>query len=272
MTIRPLLRAASLIASIVLAGASARSAADDWLLSATLVDLTHPFGSETLYWPTAAEGFVLERGFAGLTEGGWYYEAHRFRAPEHGGTHLDAPIHFAAGKSTVDRIPLRRLAAPAVRIDLRQGIGPDHAVSRAELEAWEGRNGRIAEGSIVLLDTGWAARWPDAERYLGTAERGAAAVEDLHFPGLDADGADFLATERRIAAVGIDTASIDPGVSTDFRAHRILFEQEIPALENLADLGGLPARGFSVVALPVKIGGGSGAPLRAIAVVPAAPE
>jgi kynurenine formamidase len=234
-----------------------------------LVDLTHVFDAETVYWPTE-EGFVLERGTAGVTPGGYYYEAHRFRAAEHGGTHLDAPIHFAAGHPTADAVPLEKLFGAAVVVDVSAACAkdPDYAVSVADLETFEAAQGRIEEGSIVLLRTGWARFWPDRARYLGTAERGSAAVAKLHFPGLGADAARWLAGERRIGAVGIDTASIDPGVSKTFEAHRALFERDVPAFENLAQLELLPPRGFEVAALPMKIGRGSGAPLRAIAIVP----
>jgi kynurenine formamidase len=235
-----------------------------------VVDLTHPFDSETIYWPTEA-GFALERGFEGRTERGYYYSAHRFRAAEHGGTHVDAPIHFAEGGSAVDAIALERLIAPAVLVDVSSACArdADHAVDVAELVAWEAANGAIPAGSIVLLRTGFGRRWPDRARYLGSAERGADAVAKLHFPGLGAEAARWLAEERRIAAVGIDTASIDPGQSLRFEAHVALFEREIPAFENLAGLDALPATGFRVVALPMKIRGGSGAPLRIVAILPA---
>jgi kynurenine formamidase len=234
-----------------------------------LVDLTHVFDSETVYWPTE-EGFVLERGFAGVTQGGYYYEAHRFRAAEHGGTHLDAPIHFAAGQATADAVPLERLVGPAVVVDVSAACDgdPDYTVRVADLEAFEAAHGRIEDGTIVLLRTGWSRFWPDRARYLGTAERGSAAVAKLHFPGLGADAARWLVAERQIGAVGIDTASIDPGVSTAFEAHRALFERDVPAFENLTQLDLLPPRGFEIAALPMKIGGGSGGPLRAIAIVP----
>jgi kynurenine formamidase len=234
-----------------------------------LVDLTHPFDAQTIYWPTE-DGFVLEPGFRGRTERGWYYEAHAFRAAEHGGTHLDAPVHFAEGADAVDAIALERLAGPGVRVDVSAACASDrdHAVSRAELEAFEARHGRIPQGALVLLHTGFAARWPDRAGYLGTAERGAAATAALHFPGLSAEAARWLAEERGVGAVGIDTASIDPGPSRDFEAHRALFERGVPAFENLANLGELPPRDFWVIALPMKIAGGSGAPLRAIAIVP----
>ncbi len=234
-----------------------------------LVDLTHAFDAETVYWPTAEEGFVLERGFEGRTEAGYYYAAHRFRSAEHGGTHVDAPIHFAEGRSTVDAIPLERLIGQGVLVDVSDACArnPGHAVGVAELVAWEARHGTIPEGSIVLLRTGFGRHWPDRARYLGTAERGPGAVAKLHFPGLHPEAARWLAETRRASAVGIDTASIDPGWSTLFESHRILFEHEVPAFENLANLEALPPRGFRVVALPMKIRGGSGAPLRAVAIL-----
>jgi len=125
-------------------------------------------------------------------------------------------------------------------------------------------------GSIVLIRTGFASRWPDAVKYLGTAERGEAAVAKLHFPGLHPDAAQWLVSNRPIKAVGIDTASIDFGQSKGFETHRTLTARDIPAFENLASLDRLPPTGAIVIALPMKIGGGSGAPLRAVAVLPAA--
>jgi kynurenine formamidase len=233
------------------------------------VDLTHPFDAQTVYWPTE-EGFVLERGFAGLTEAGYYYEAHRFRAAEHGGTHLDAPVHFAQGRPAVDAIPLARLSGPARVVDVSEACArdADHQISAADLARFEGEEGRLPDGAVLLLRTGWASRWPDREAYLGTAQRGPAAVAHLRFPGLHPDAARWLVRERRVAAVGIDTASIDYGRSTLFETHRILFEAEIPVFENVAALDRLPARGAFVVALPMKIRDGSGAPLRIVAWVP----
>lgn len=258
-----------LAGSLFVLTASGCATGDGALGSGRLVDLTHPFDASTVYWPTE-EGFVLEPGFRGHTERGYYYEAHSFRAAEHGGTHLDAPVHFAEGGAPVDGIALERLAGPGVRVDVTAACARDrdHAVTRADLEAFEAAHGPIPEGALVLLHTGFGARWPDRARYLGTAQRGPEATAALHFPGLSAEAARWLAEERRIGAVGIDTASIDPGPSRDFEAHRMLFERGVPAFENLANLDALPPRDFWVIALPMKIAGGSGAPLRAIAIVP----
>jgi kynurenine formamidase len=233
-----------------------------------LVDLSHPFNDQTIYWPTAQQ-FVLTQVAEGETEGGWYYAANNFEAAEHGGTHLDAPIHFARGADKTNEIPLRRLVGRAVVVDVSERAldDRDYLVSRADLRGWERDNGRLPSRAIVLLRTGWDRYWPDAERYLGTAERGEAAVPLLHFPGLGPGAARWLVNRRDVKAVGIDTASIDRGQSTDFMAHRILGAANVPVFENVARLGGLPDRGFAVVALPMKIDGGSGGPLRIMAVL-----
>jgi len=233
-----------------------------------IVDLSHAFNRRTIYWPTAKR-FRLTRVAHGETEGGWHYSANNFQAAEHGGTHLDAPIHFARRGDTTDEVPLRKRVGPAVTVDVRAqaAANPDHLISVADLQAFEAERGRIADNRIVLLRTGWSRYWPDARRYLGTAQRGAGAVPNLHFPGLSAEGARWLIRERHIRAVGIDTASIDRGQSTAFEAHRVLAAAQIPVFENVARLGRVPAKGFHVVALPMKIDGGSGGPLRAIAFV-----
>lgn len=232
-----------------------------------VIDLSHPFDATTVYWPTA-EGFHLEKDFDGETENGYYYSANRYAAAEHGGTHLDSPVHFARGRHTVDQIPLEQLIGGAIVVDVTAQCraNRDYLVSVKDFQAWERRYGRIAAGTIVLLRTGFGKYYPDPESYLGTAERGAAAVAKLHFPGLHPDAAKWLTEQRSIKAIGLDTASIDHGQSTLFESHRILFAKNIPAFENVANLHLLPVRGFSVIALPMKIKGGTGGPLRIIAV------
>jgi kynurenine formamidase len=231
-----------------------------------IIDLSYPFDSSTVYWPTA-ETFKLETDFEGTTEQGYYYSAYRYRAAEHGGTHLDAPVHFAKGRHTVDQIPLEQLMGSGILIDVTRQCAnnPDYLVSVADFQKWEKHNGRIPVGSIVFLRTGFGKFYPDRKRYLGTDERGAEAVAKLHFPGLDPKAAHWLTENRTIKAIGLDTASIDYGQSKLFESHRILFDKNIPAFENVANLDQLPVKGFSVIALPMKIAGGSGGPLRIIA-------
>lgn len=234
----------------------------------TIIDLTHAFDSETVYWPTAS-GFELSSDFKGLSEGGYYYEANTFSSAEHGGTHLDAPSHFAEGRQHTDEIPLDRLIGPAVVVDVTQQAAADrdYQVTVDDFKAWEAKHGELPNGIIVLLRTGYGKFWPDRAAYLGTDARGAEAVALLHFPGLHPDAARWLAEHRSINAIGLDTPSIDYGQSTGFESHRILFAKNIPAFENVAQLEQLPDSGFEVIALPMKIRGGSGAPLRIVAVV-----
>jgi kynurenine formamidase len=271
---RPLFLCVSLLGLLGTAAACSPSPAPPstrpaGVLGGTLVDLSHDYSAESIFWPTA-DAFRLDVVAAGMTAQGYYYAANNFATSEHGGTHLDAPIHFAEGRWTVEQIPLDRLVGDAVVVDVSAAAAtqPDYQVSVADLTAWEQAHGPLAEGSIVLIRTDYSRRWPDAEKYLGTSERGESAVPKLHFPGLHPDAARWLAETRKAKAVGIDTASIDYGQSSLYESHRVLYELNVPGFENLTNLDRLPSRGAQVIALPMKIKGGSGAPLRAIAVVP----
>ncbi len=261
-------RVAVVVVALVAFACSRAPAPPAWP-SGTLVDLSHDYSEQTVFWPTA-ESFKLEKVADGITDKGYYYSANNFATSEHGGTHIDAPIHFAQGHRGVDEIPLDQLVGAAIVVDVTAACESqaDYQVTTGDFTTWEQSNGAIAPGAIVLIRTGYSRRWPDAARYLGTAERGDAAVAKLHFPGLHPDAARWL-VDRRIKAVGLDTASIDYGQSTMYESHRILYERDIPAFENLTNLDRLPARGAFIVALPMKIKGGSGAPLRAIAILPA---
>ena len=245
------------------------SSAEPGLDDAELVDLTHPFDEQTIFWPTE-RGFRLEKGPAGMTSKGYYYAANRFASAEHGGTHVDAPIHFSKDGRTVDQIPLKQLIGKAAVIDVsdRCADDPDYEIGIADLRRWEDKYRRQLAGEIVLLRTGFGSRWPNHKEYLGTDETGPEAIAKLHFPGLAPEAAQWLTERRSIKAVGIDTASIDRGQSKQFGSHIRLFERNVPAFENLADLDRLPEEGFTIVALPMKIAGGTGAPLRIVAVLP----
>lgn len=236
---------------------------------AEVVDLTHTFDETTLVWPTS-DPMRLEKVAGGVTPGGWYYASNIVHMTEHGGTHLDAPMHFAEGQLTADRVPLSRLIGPVVVIDVSAASArdADHLITAPDIKAWEATHGLIAQGTLVVFRTGWSARWPDAATYLGTALKGTAGVAQLHFPGLHPDAATYLTAERGIGAVGIDTASMDRGQSTTFETHRILAAAGVPGFENLTNLERLPARGAVLIALPMKVGDGSGGPLRAVALLP----
>jgi kynurenine formamidase len=236
------------------------------------VDLTHSFGADTIVWPTEQD-FRLVLQQAGETPGGYYYSSNRLEMAEHGGTHIDAPIHFARGGQTLDQVPIERLIGAAVRIDVTAQCARDrdYRVTIQDFEQWEVAHGQIPSRAIVLVDTGFARYWPSRQEYLGTELKGPEGVRALHFPGLHPEAAAWLARERQVKAVGIDTASIDYGQSTGFETHVALLSQNVPAFENLGDLRGLPDREFEVIALPMKIAGGTGGPLRVIAVLPSAP-
>ena len=233
-----------------------------------MVDLSHAYGGDTLYWPTDTDGFRLDTLAEGDTPGGYFYAAKAFATAEHGGTHLDAPFHFAEGGDDATSIPLDRLILPGIVIDVSEAAAadPDYLVTVEDVTAWEDEHGRVPAGSAVLIRTGWAARWPDALAYLGDDTPG--ETGDLHFPGIGEAATRLLVEGRRAGLLGIDTASIDHGQSTDFIAHQIGAAAGVPNLENVADLSGLPPTGFLLVALPMKIEGGTGAPVRIVALIP----
>ncbi len=233
-----------------------------------IVDLTHPFDEKTLYWPTAPATFELTQLSHGKTAAGFFYAANSFCTPEHGGTHLDAPIHFGEGRRTVDQVPLEQLVGPAVviSVDDKAARDADYRLTLEDVQTWESRHGKVPAGAIVLLRTGWGPRWPDRKRYLGDDKPGDAS--NLHFPSFGAEAARWLIETRRVGVLGVDTASIDHGPSQDFPVHRLAAAAEVPGLENVANLEQVPATGAWVIALPMKIAGGSGGPVRIVALLP----
>jgi kynurenine formamidase len=251
-----------LVAALAAFAGLAASAIDE----SKLVDLTHTFDENTIHWPTA-KPFQWQKDSWGRAPGGYWYASGSFAASEHLGTHIDSPIHFAEGQTTLEAIPLRRLIGPAVVVDIAtQCAGNrDYHLSHDDLVAWEKAHGRIPPGAIVVVRTGWAAFWPERERYMGTATDG--DVRNLHFPGVSPEAAKVL-VERRVDGVGIDTASLDHGPSTSFPTHRVLNGAGIYGLENLAELQRLPATGATIVALPMKIRNGTGGPVRVMAILP----
>jgi len=254
---------AATLAVALLATAVPAEPGDTW------IDLTHAFDAATIYWPTE-KGFQFDAGANGPTAKGYYYAANRFTTAEHGGTHLDAPRHFSATGQTSDAIPVDRLVGDAVVIDVTKQCAADpvYEVTPDDLVAWEAAHGRQLVDVILLVRTGWAAKWGDRAAYLGTEATGPAAVAELQFPGVSPLAAKWLAEHRRIKAIGIDTASIDHGPSTLFGAHVVFCGANIPIFENVAALDRVPDTGAFVAALPMKIAGGSGGPLRIVARVP----
>ena len=233
------------------------------------VDLSHAYDKNTIYWPTE-DGFKLDTSFVGETDGGYYYSAFSFKTAEHGGTHMDAPVHFAEGAHSVDQVPLSQLTGNFVVVDVSERAlkNRDYQISVKDIESWESDNGKLEEGVIILFKTGYGQYWPNRKEYLGTDMYGPKAVAELHFPGIAPELSKWLIENRNIKAVGLDTPSIDYGQSKDFLTHRILFKENIAAFENVANLDKLPVKGGYLVALPMKIKHGSGAPIRIAAFVP----
>lgn len=232
------------------------------------VDLTYTIDEKTPFWPTAPGIFQYIQLHAGPTEAGHYYSAGAFCMPEHGGTHVDAPAHFAEDGQSVDKIDLDHLMGPAVVIDISEAAAKDadYRLSVKDIEEWERKNGVIPAAAIVLLRTGWGANWPDPKSYLGSDLLGDASK--LHFPSYGKSAAKLLIKDRKVGALGVDTASIDGGQSQSFPVHRLVAKAGRPGLENLANLDKLPLTGAWVMALPMKIGGGSGGPARVLALAP----
>lgn len=233
------------------------------------IDLTWSFEESTVYWPTNVT-FKHDTVFYGINDKGYFYSSFKYSAEEHGGTHFDAPIHFAQGGRTIDQIPADELTGSAIVVDVsaRCENDRDYLANVEDFKVWEETHGKIPDKTIVLLHTGFGKYWNDHEKYTGTLKSGKEGVADLHFPGLSPEAAEWLVKGRNIKAFGLDTPSIDNGQSTEFETHRFLCGHNITAYENIANLEQLPPTGAYLVAAPMKIKGGSGAPLRLLAWVP----
>lgn len=227
------------------------------------MDLTYPFDQNTIYWPTE-KGFVLKKVAYGMTKKGYFYSAFKFCAPEHGGTHIDAPRHFSEQGETVDKIPLTQLVGNAVVIHVDTKNNPDYAITKADIEQFEAQHRALTREDIVLFYTGWGKYWGNKKHYMGSDVLG--DTDHLHFPGLSEEAARYLVS-KKVKGVGLDTASLDPGTSHEFQAHRVLLGAHLYGLENVAHLDQLPILGATLIVAPLKIEGGSGAPTRLYALL-----
>jgi kynurenine formamidase len=219
-----------------------------------VIDLTQPLGPETVLWPGSAP---LEARVVSRIETEHSY-ARQITTPEHAGTHLDAPSHFAPGGSHVDQVPAERLVAPCVVIDVRAECArdPGFVIEREHVEAAERQDGSVAAGSAVLALTGWDRYSGDAEKYV----RG-------DFPGFGASAAELL-IEHGVVGIGIDTLGVDPGAATDYPVHNMTLPAGLWHLEGLVNLAALPLRGALLVVGALKLVDGSGAPARVFALLP----
>lgn len=230
---------------------------------ARVVDLAWPLNAKSAYWPgDNYKPFELET-IATLERDGVLSKA--FASPEHLGTHLDAPNHFERHGASVDQITPQQLFGPGVVIDVSAATSAnaDYLVSVDDIRRFESQHGRIPSGAIVLAYTGWDRHWDNPDRYQGRDVMGR-----LHFPGFSPEAARFLVAERQARGIGLDTMSVDHGMSRDFPVHHVLGKAGRYGLENLAHLEKLPPRGFYLIVAPIKIESGSGGPARVFAIEP----
>ncbi len=231
------------------------------------LDMTYPFDENTIYWPTAKPYHSSKVSWE-ISEGGWWYASNEFSASEHGGTHADAPIHFAENGRTIDQVPLEEWIGPAVKIDVTEQCekNRDYLLTIDDLKHWEGRHGRIPERAWIIMHTGIGTQhYPDRKKVFGTDKKGEAAIAELSFPGFSVESVSFLLENRNITGIAIDTPSIDCGRSKEFKVHKVLFASDKLALENIANLDKLPAAGATLYVIPMLIKDGTGSPARVFA-------
>ena len=228
-----------------------------------VIDLTYTLNGKNPYWPGDNYRPFELKTIATLENDGVLSKV--ISMPEHLGTHIDAPNHFEKNQPAVDQITPQQLFGPAVLLDVTAQAeqNADYQLGMTDIEAWEKEHGRIPDGAIVLLRTGWGRFWNNYDRY-----KNQDALGKLHFPSFSAESARFLVNKRKVRGVGIDTLSIDRGISKDFHVHHIMNRAGKFGLENVANLDKLPPRGFYLVVAPIKIETGSGGPTRIFAVVP----
>jgi kynurenine formamidase len=226
-----------------------------------VLDLSYAINDQLVPWPGDEKYFEAKIN-ATIEKNGYFTRS--FWMLEHYGTHLDAPAHFPPGKATVDQIPANKFFGPAVLLDVRDEAAKDadYRLPVSQIEKWEHAHGRIPLGAIVLLRTGWASRWPDAQRYRNQDKQG-----KMHFPGFSTDAAKIL-IDRSVSGLGCDTLSVDYGASEDFSVHHLALGAGLYHLENLSDLSKVPEAGAFLVVAPIKLEGGSGGPVRVFVLLP----
>jgi len=227
-----------------------------------MVDLTHTLNASTPTFEETKTPAYQAKIVATLEKE--HYFAREICLPEHFGTHLDAPAHFAKGLWTVDQIPPERLLAPLVVIDVTAEVkrNSDHQLSLADVLSWEGRHEQIPAHAVVIVRTGWESRWNSAKEYRNPDTKGV-----MHFPGYSLEAARMLLEQRKVYGLGIDTLSIDYGPSPDFPVHQYSLAHGAYHLENVANLDSVPPTGALIVVAPMKLEGGSGSPVRLLAMI-----
>lgn len=227
-----------------------------------VLDLTHPINAQVPTYELSDKPAFRATTVATIDKDGYF--AREISLPEHFGTHLDAPAHFAPGLWTVDQIPPERFVASLVVVNATEGAkaNPDYQVSVEDIARWEQAHGQIPPDAVVIANTGWGSRWNSVKDYRNADDKGV-----MHFPGYSLEAAKFLVEARNVIGLGIDTLSIDYGPSKDFPVHHYTLSHSLYHLENVANLDRTPSAGATIVVAPMKLEGGSGSPVRILALV-----
>lgn len=226
-----------------------------------ILSLSHIIHPAIPRW--AGDPLVEFEAVANIEREGYYLR--RFSMGEHSATHMNAPSSFFVGGVGIDAYSATSLVVPAVVIDVREqaAADPDYNFQNRDIYLWEQQQGQIPAGCVVLLYTGWQAKWPDPVAFLNLDDQGIP-----HFPGFSAEVTQFLLTERAIAGVGIDTHGVDGGLDTTFATNRQVLAQQGIVLECLTNLEHLPAIGTQLVIAPLPLQKGSGSPASVLAFIP----
>ena len=229
-----------------------------------IVDLTYALDDHSPFWPEGSSSSPFHATAAATYARDGYF-LRTLQLPEHFGTHMDAPLHFDPKGKSLDEIPVQDFLLEAAVVDTRAAVrtNPDYRLTAQDLEKWEKTHGSLPRGGVVLMFTGWGSRWPSQQRYMNQDAKGM-----MHFPGFSLAAAHYLIDHSHPKAIAIDTPSVDYGPSQNFEVHQLTMHAGLFHLENLANLEQLPATGAVIIALPMKLRGGSGGPTRVVALLP----
>ncbi|XP_072030364.1 isatin hydrolase-like [Amphiura filiformis] len=235
-------------------------------LDLEVFDLTHAQDGDAIAWPIYPQyNFtILQRG---LTEDGYWLEYNAFEMAEHSGTHMDAPCHFGEGGLRVHQIPLEKLVGPGVIINVKSKVenNNDYRLALSDIQDWENKYNIIPDGAIVFMNAGWSQKYPNKTLVFGSDDH--MDPTTFHFPGWHEDTVDWLLKNRNIHVIGGDTPSFDYGLSTTYPVHKLLGANNIPGMENVANLDSIPESGSIIYVAAFKIYDGSGSPSRVFATV-----
>ncbi|XP_073979596.1 kynurenine formamidase-like [Rhodnius prolixus] len=226
----------------------------------TPVDLSFGYENSTVYYPGGAP-FRWTNKRIQENPDGTKYAAFDFELAEHAGTHIDAPYHFKEDGTTVDKIPLHKFFTTGILINAttETGTNSSYILPASKLIEWERVNGEIPENSVVMINFGWAKlHYPDRKHYLGPTD------QDLRFPALSIEAAEWIVNTKRVVGVGVDTASPDKPPQAGI--HELFANNDMYILENLNISEPMPPK-FRVIILPMKLVGGTGGPVRVVAFV-----